>query len=61
MNERGSLPAHTPFQLCIIAEEQDEALEEVMVLANLESECGLHAAFRALGEIHELVKSFLDT
>ncbi|MHB9836407.1 hypothetical protein Q8F57_016380 [Paraburkholderia terrae] len=60
MNEPENLGACTPFQLCMMAEEQDEAFVEVMALAKADSELDLSAAVAALAEIHELVKGYLE-
>ena len=60
MNEPESLGACTPFQLCMMAEEQDEAFVDVMALAKANSELDLNAAVDTLAEIHELVKGYLE-
>ncbi|MEM5345969.1 hypothetical protein [Paraburkholderia azotifigens] len=59
MNEPDGFQVHTPFYLCMMADEQDEALADVMTLAQPDGECGLGAALDALAEIHQLVKSYL--
>lgn len=60
MNEPESFGACTPFQLCMMAEEQDEAFVDVMALAKADGELDLSAAVAALAEIHELVKGYLE-
>ena len=60
MNEPGSISGKTPFAMCMMAEEQDEALADVIELANENSGLELNAAVGALAEIHELVRSYLD-
>ena len=60
MNEPGSISGQTPFAMCMMAEEQDEALADVIALANDNNGLALHAAVGALAEIHELVRSYLD-
>ncbi|ALL69459.1 hypothetical protein K788_0005056 (plasmid) [Paraburkholderia caribensis MBA4] len=60
MNEPESFGACTPFQLCMMAEEHDEALTDVMALATTNSELDLSADVDTLAEIHELVKGYLD-
>ncbi|ALP68114.1 MULTISPECIES: hypothetical protein [Paraburkholderia] len=59
MDEPESFGARTPFQLCTMAEEHDEALADVMALAEANSELDLRAAIDTLAEIHELVKGYL--
>ncbi|BCG02305.1 hypothetical protein PPGU19_068730 (plasmid) [Paraburkholderia sp. PGU19] len=60
MNEPESFEACTPFQLCRMAEEQDEAFTDVMALAQADSELDLSTAVDTLAEIHELVKGYLE-
>ncbi|MBN3753315.1 hypothetical protein G3N95_10200 [Paraburkholderia sp. Tr-20389] len=60
MDQQDGFKGRTPFYLCMMAEEQDEALADVMALAKPGAECELRAALDALAEIHELVKSYLD-
>jgi hypothetical protein len=61
MNEPESLGMYTPFRLCMMAEEQDEALTDVMALAKTNNELDPNVAIDRLAEIHELVKDYLDT
>ncbi|WP_109482079.1 hypothetical protein [Paraburkholderia sp. C35] len=60
MNESDSLQTRAPFLLCMQAEEQDEALTDMMALAKQHGEIDLNRAVEALAEIHELAKSYLD-
>lgn len=43
-----------------MAEEQDEALTDVMALAQAGGDMDLDEALAALADIHDLVKSYLD-
>lgn len=60
MSEPGGNQTHTPFYMCMMAEDQDEALADVMALAKANREVDLDSAREALAEIHEIVKSYLD-
>jgi uncharacterized protein YgfB (UPF0149 family) len=60
MNEPDGNQTRSPFQLCAMAEEQDEALTDVMALAQAGGDMDLDEALAALADIHDLVKSYLD-
>jgi uncharacterized protein YgfB (UPF0149 family) len=60
MSEPDGNPMNTPFQMCTMAEEQDEALTDVMSLAQAGGDMDLTEALAALDDIHDLVKSYLD-
>ncbi|CAG9205522.1 conserved hypothetical protein [Paraburkholderia sabiae] len=60
MNEPDGFQARSSFHLSMMADEQDEALADVMTLAQQDNALELGDALSALAEIHQLVKSYLD-